>query len=84
MKEKLNKWIEEKKVIAKNNCEPFFQGIPDSWFDNPIWCCENGHLHSSYLKSESFGSVCFKCYKPARLLPKNAIEEYEQLFNTHT
>ena len=81
MKDQLEKWIEEKKVIAKNNCESFFQGIPELWFEHPVWCCENGHLHRGYLKSETLGSVCLKCSKPARLFPKNAkIEEYEKLF----
>lgn len=80
--ELLNNWIDQKKAVAKENGLSFFQGIPETWFDNPTWICENGHLHSSYLKSEILGSICFLCSKPVRLFPKNGtIEEFQKLIN---
>jgi hypothetical protein len=42
---------------------PRFMGLPDRWYDNPTWRCENGHVSKRYLKSEKYnGNVCLACF----------------------
>jgi len=52
-----------------------FLGLPDAWFENPHWGCENGHVSKRYLKSEEKGGVCLACHKPVYLIPKDVTEE---------
>lgn len=52
-----------------------FMDLPDAWYDNPTWACENGHISKRYLKSEKLGDVCLACSKPILLVPTETTEE---------
>lgn len=38
-----------------------FFGLPDRWYDKPLWRCNNGHIMHSYIKSEIIGAYCPEC-----------------------
>lgn len=41
-----------------------FMGLPDRWYEKPgpKWRCRNGHVSTTYLKSEELGgNVCLAC-----------------------
>lgn len=39
--------------------------VPDRWYENTKYRCENGHVSLSFLKSEALRSdVCLACQKP--------------------
>lgn len=78
--EKLEAWIKERIEIAKENGDDMFLSIPEKWY-NPIWyCCNNGHVNDSYLKSEMFGGcVCLDCYQPSHIYPNDvSLEEFHK------
>lgn len=55
---------------------PWFAGRPDRWWENAHWRCTNGHVSTSYLKSEArAASVCLAggCRQPVTLtFPEDA------------
>jgi hypothetical protein len=44
-----------------------FLGIPDRWFERPLWRCRAGHLSNRILKSELKGDLCLACQEPVLL-----------------
>jgi len=58
---------------------PCFMGLPEIWFENPRWFCQNGHVSMRYLKSERYrGDVCLACYKFVVLGPSMTEEDFAQ------
>lgn len=54
---------------AQTAGEPMFLGIPESWYEAGKWGCRNGHVSTTYLKSEARGgSVCLACFEPVMLI----------------
>lgn len=52
--------IEE--ALAKEAGERFM-GMPERWYDDPHWRCENGHVSTRYLKSSALGrDACLACF----------------------
>jgi len=48
-----------------------FSGIPDAWFDERYFWCQNGHRSRTILKSEEHGrDVCLECRQPVRTGPE--------------
>ena len=52
-----------------------FMGIPDRWYEDATWLCENGHVSKHYLKSSVNGAVCLGCLKPVRMVAPETTEE---------
>ena len=73
--QKLEKWLKEKIEQAKNEGKEMFMGVPDEWYEQGLHCCNNGHIFSSYLKSELKGCVCFECLEPSHIFPTNTTQE---------
>jgi hypothetical protein len=48
-----------------------FNGIPDPWFDEVFFWCENGHRSRAYLRAEGHDrDECLECFGPVRMGPK--------------
>ncbi len=72
---KLNKLVAWRDSQIADGVE-LFMGLPDLWYDDLTWGCENGHISSRYLKSERYGGdVCLCCYKPVILVAPLTTEE---------
>ncbi len=55
--------------------EPLFLGLPEVWAENLTFACENGHVSTRYLKSESRGfDACLACMKKVLLVPPGTTE----------
>ncbi len=76
--ELINLWRENKIKESIENHESMFMGIPDRWFEDVTFVCENLHVSTHYLKSEEKGDLCLACYKNVRMCPPKTTEE--QLF----
>lgn len=72
---KLESWIKEKIKEGEDRGEKMFLGVPEHWLEDPLHCCNNGHISTMYLKSSEKGCVCLNCYQPSHLFPKGATEE---------
>lgn len=72
--EKLKTWLKSKIDIAKKEGVEFFMGVPDSWYEGKLHCCNNGHIGSMYLKTEK-GAVCLTCHQPSSMFPDDATQE---------
>ena len=71
--EKLQLWLNKKIVKAKIEGCKMFMGVPDSWYESGLHCCNNGHVNSRYLKSEALGGcVCLTCMQPSHIFPSGA------------
>lgn len=54
---------------------PHFMGIPDRWFENATWRCENGHISKIFLKTEKLGDICLICLNHVHLTFPEDCEE---------
>lgn len=50
-------------IMSLDDREETFMEMPDRWLADPHWRCENGHVSTTYLKSEEKGSLCLECGK---------------------
>ena len=64
--EELKDFIRGHKEKAKQEGEPIFMGIPDRWYETPTWRCTNGHVSSSFLKTDE-GDRCLACQEYVRM-----------------
>lgn len=48
------------------DCEPFFMGLPDRWYEPPTYRCTKGHISHRYLKTDE-GKRCLACFEPLAL-----------------
>ena len=78
-KDILKKWLASEKNKAIVSKDMMFMGIPDKWYEPYTCCCENGHVSTSYLKSELLGDVCFACKKPVYICPLITEEELHKI-----
>lgn len=70
-------WLEEKRELARQNDESFFMRTPESWFEQFVVGCENGHVSRSVLLTES-GHRCLDCYYPTYMIPNDTVESQFQ------
>lgn len=70
MFEKLKTWRDLQALKALLAGEPMFMGFPDAWYEDRHWACVNGHVSTTYLKSEERGSLCLACKEPVILIPR--------------
>ncbi len=60
-------WLYHHKEIERLAGAKMFMDIPDRWFEDPSWRCENGHVSSTFLKSERDGDRCLACHGRVKL-----------------
>lgn len=48
--------LQRRKVVERAAGAKMFMGVPDRWYEQPKWRCENDHVSINFLKSEAFGS----------------------------
>lgn len=73
--QKLETWLNKRIEKAKEEGKEFFLGVPDEWYENPLHCCNNGHINGMYLKSSERGAVCLSCHEPSHIFPSDATQE---------
>jgi hypothetical protein len=73
--EKLEIWLNKRIEKAKEEGKELFMGVPDEWYENPLHCCNNGHINGMYLKSSEKGAVCLTCHEPSHIFPSDATQE---------
>ena len=79
--DKMLAWVNEQRQLVIDAGRPLFLGWPDEWYEPYRVCCENGHVHSAYLKSESLGGLCFECFKPVQICPNITEDELQKILN---
>lgn len=73
--QKLEIWLNKRIEKAKEEGKEFFLGVPDEWYENPLYCCNNGHISGMYLKSSEMGAVCLSCHEPSHIFPSDATQD---------
>ena len=57
---RLKDFLEERMQVEAG---PRFMGIPERWFPQPLFRCENGHVSTAILKSEAlWRDACLECW----------------------
>ena len=71
----LMSWWESERQIATDAGEVLFLGVPDKWFDDPNYFCENGHVSKNILSGDD-GDRCLACMKPTIIGPPIREQEF--------
>ncbi len=67
---RLLQWRGIRITEARGRGDRFFMGLPDAWYESPMWACANGHVSTKYLKSERRGTICLSCQAQIWLVPQ--------------